>query len=156
MAEAAAAKRPVDGGTVRLSFSLNLRRAGVSGAATVTGMGAEIDTSATSLFAGAQLEHELVSCSSTCLATNRFGGHIYHFGSMLLCSIRETSFGTTKDAMLVIEKCKSSKSVTIFCRGGNRMILDETKRSLHDAICVARNLVRMLRFVHLHRAPLLC
>jgi T-complex protein 1 subunit epsilon len=59
-----------------------------------------------------------------------------------LCSIRETSFGTTKDAMLVIEGCKSSRSVTIFCRGGNRMILDETKRSLHDAICVARNLVR--------------
>lgn len=44
--------------------------------------------------------------------------------------------------MLVIEKCQSNKSVTIFCRGGNRMILDETKRSLHDAICVARNLVR--------------
>jgi T-complex protein 1 subunit epsilon len=44
--------------------------------------------------------------------------------------------------MLVVEKCQSSKSVTIFCRGGNRMILEETKRSLHDAICVARNLVR--------------
>lgn len=44
--------------------------------------------------------------------------------------------------MLVIEGCASSKAVTIFCRGGNRMILDETKRSLHDAICVARNLVR--------------
>ena len=44
--------------------------------------------------------------------------------------------------MLVIEDCASTKSVTIFCRGGNRMILDETKRSLHDAICVARNLVR--------------
>lgn len=57
-------------------------------------------------------------------------------------SIREEAFGTTKDAMLVIEKCASSKSVTIFCRGGNRLILEETKRSLHDAICVARNLVR--------------
>ena len=42
----------------------------------------------------------------------------------------------------MVEECKSTKSVTIFCRGGNRMILDETKRSLHDAICVARNLVR--------------
>ena len=44
--------------------------------------------------------------------------------------------------MLLIEKCQSNKSVTIFCRGGNRMILEETQRSLHDAICVARNLVR--------------
>lgn len=42
----------------------------------------------------------------------------------------------------MVEECKSTKSVTIFCRGGNRMILDETKRSLHDAICVARNLVK--------------
>jgi T-complex protein 1 subunit epsilon len=58
------------------------------------------------------------------------------------CSVREQSFGTTRDTMLVIEECKSRKSVTIFCRGGNQMILDETKRSLHDAICVARNLVR--------------
>lgn len=27
-------------------------------------------------------------------------------------------------------------------RGGNKMVLDEIKRSLHDALCVARNLVR--------------
>lgn len=32
--------------------------------------------------------------------------------------------------------------MTIFVRGGNKMILDEIKRSLHDALCVARNLVR--------------
>ena len=34
------------------------------------------------------------------------------------------------------------RAVTIFVRGGNKMILDEIKRSLHDALCVARNLVR--------------
>ncbi len=44
--------------------------------------------------------------------------------------------------MLVIEGCPNSSAVTIFVRGGNKMILDETKRSLHDALCVARNLVR--------------
>lgn len=60
----------------------------------------------------------------------------------VVCRIREETFGTTRDSMLVVEECSSTKSVTIFCRGGNRMILDETKRSLHDAICVARNLVR--------------
>ena len=57
-------------------------------------------------------------------------------------SVREMSFGTTKDKMLVIEECANSKAVTIFVRGGNNMIIEETKRSLHDAICVARNLIR--------------
>jgi T-complex protein 1 subunit epsilon len=57
-------------------------------------------------------------------------------------SVREISFGTTKDKMLVIEGCPNLKAVTIFVRGGNKMVLDEIKRSLHDAICVARNLVR--------------
>mmetsp|Transcript_36731 Transcript_36731/g.108309 ORF Transcript_36731/g.108309 Transcript_36731/m.108309 type:complete len:536 (-) Transcript_36731:723-2330(-) len=57
-------------------------------------------------------------------------------------SVREVSFGTTKDKMLVVEGCPNMKAVTIFVRGGNKMVLDEIKRSLHDAICVARNLVR--------------
>ena len=57
-------------------------------------------------------------------------------------SVREMTFGTTKDRMLVIEGCPNSRAVTLFVRGGNKMILDETKRSLHDALCVARNLVR--------------
>jgi T-complex protein 1 subunit epsilon len=57
-------------------------------------------------------------------------------------NVREVSFGTTKDSMIVIEDCANSKAVTILVRGGNRMILEETKRSLHDALCVARNLVK--------------
>merc|ERR1712146_396066 len=62
--------------------------------------------------------------------------------------VRELQFGTTKDRMLVIEGCKSSKAVTIFVRGGNKMIIEEAKRSLHDAICVVRNLVRDNRVVY--------
>lgn len=57
-------------------------------------------------------------------------------------SVREVSFGTTKDRMLVIEGCPNSKAVTIFVRAGNKMVLDEARRALHDALCVARNLVR--------------
>jgi hypothetical protein len=45
-----------------------------------------------------------------------------------------TSFGTTKDKMLVVEGCPNMKAVTIFVRGGNKMVLDEIKRSLHDAV----------------------
>lgn len=62
--------------------------------------------------------------------------------------VRELAFGTTKDRMLVIEECANSKSVTVFIRGGNRMIIDEAKRSLHDAMCVARNLIRDNRIVY--------
>lgn len=62
--------------------------------------------------------------------------------------VREMHFGTTKDKMLVIEDCKNSKAVTIFLRGGTKMIIDEAKRSMHDALCVVRNLVRDNRVVY--------
>merc|ERR1712192_312466 len=56
--------------------------------------------------------------------------------------------GTAKDKMLVIEECANSKAVTIFLRGGTRMIVEEAKRSMHDALCVVRNLVRDNRVVY--------
>merc|ERR1719458_1517975 len=62
--------------------------------------------------------------------------------------VREMSFGTTKDKMLVIEECKNSKAVTIFLRGGTKMIIEEAKRSMHDALCAVRNLVRDSRVVY--------
>merc|ERR1712110_681605 len=63
-------------------------------------------------------------------------------------TVRELCFGTTKDRMLVIEQCKNSKAVTIFLRGGTKMIVDEAKRSMHDALCAVRNLVRDNRIVY--------
>ncbi|KXN84761.1 T-complex protein 1 subunit epsilon [Leucoagaricus sp. SymC.cos] len=62
--------------------------------------------------------------------------------------VRELSFGTTRDKMLVIEECANSRAVTVFVRGSNKMIVDEAKRALHDAICVARNLVIDNRVVY--------
>ncbi|KAG5236165.1 hypothetical protein OIU77_014902 [Salix suchowensis] len=56
--------------------------------------------------------------------------------------VREKAFGTTKDRMLYVEHCANSRAVTIFIRGGNKMMVEETKRSIHDALCVARNLIR--------------
>ncbi len=123
--------------------------------------------------------------------------------------VKELCFGTTKDRMLVIEECTNSKAVTIFIRGGNKMvnklitfkgkekfqespslrflarhhakllaldtyvqivvqhqfivemltftiylqIVDEAKRSIHDALCVIRNLVRDNRIVYGGGAP---
>lgn len=62
--------------------------------------------------------------------------------------VRELYFGTTKDRMLVIEECQNTKAVTIFLRGGNKMIIEEAKRSMHDALCVVRNLVKDDRVVY--------
>jgi len=56
--------------------------------------------------------------------------------------VREVSFGTTKERMIVIEDCANSNAVTILVRGGNHMIVEEAKRSLHDAMCVVRNLIK--------------
>lgn len=62
--------------------------------------------------------------------------------------VKEIGFGTTQDRMLLIEGCPNRHAVTIFVRGGNHMIVDETKRSIHDALCVARNLVRDSHIVY--------
>lgn len=62
--------------------------------------------------------------------------------------VRELSFGTTRDKMLVIEQCPNTKAVTIFIRGGNKMIVEEAKRSMHDALCVVRNLIKDNRIVY--------
>eukprot|EP00562_Extubocellulus_spinifer_P030486 CAMPEP_0178709904 /NCGR_PEP_ID=MMETSP0699-20121125/17488_1 /TAXON_ID=265572 /ORGANISM="Extubocellulus spinifer, Strain CCMP396" /LENGTH=453 /DNA_ID=CAMNT_0020358401 /DNA_START=6 /DNA_END=1366 /DNA_ORIENTATION=- len=48
--------------------------------------------------------------------------------------VREVSFGNTKESVLV--------------RGGNQMIVEEAKRSLHDAMCVVRNLIKDNRVVY--------
>ena len=62
--------------------------------------------------------------------------------------VREISFGTTRDRMLIIEGCEKSKAVTVFVRGGNKMVVDEGRRSLHDAMCVTRNLIKNNRIVY--------
>eukprot|EP00930_Biecheleria_cincta_P104364 TRINITY_DN9661_c0_g1_i1.p1 TRINITY_DN9661_c0_g1~~TRINITY_DN9661_c0_g1_i1.p1 ORF type:complete len:574 (+),score=103.83 TRINITY_DN9661_c0_g1_i1:41-1723(+) len=55
----------------------------------------------------------------------------------------ESSFGTdTKDSFLIIREHGASRAVTLLVRGGNIIGVEEAKRSLHDAICCVRNLVR--------------
>lgn len=62
--------------------------------------------------------------------------------------VRELSFGTTKTRMIVIEECANSKAVTIFVRGGNKMVVDEAKRCIHDALCVVRNMIKNDQIVY--------
>ena len=36
----------------------------------------------------------------------------------------------------------TGKTVTILCRGSNKLVLEEVERSVHDALCVVRSLVK--------------
>jgi len=56
--------------------------------------------------------------------------------------IKEISFGTSTDKVILIQDCPNSKAVTIVIRGGSRTICDEAKRCIHDAICVVRNMIK--------------
>jgi len=56
--------------------------------------------------------------------------------------IKELEFGTTNQRMLLIEELAGSKAVTILVRGSSKMVVDEAKRSIHDALCVTRNLIK--------------
>ena len=53
--------------------------------------------------------------------------------------VKELHFGTTKDKMLVIEECQNSRAVTIFIRGGNKMV------SLGDGDYSPQDICRQLR-----------
>jgi len=56
--------------------------------------------------------------------------------------IKEMSYGTSNDKVILIQEGTKSKAVTILVRGGSRTICDEVRRCLHDAICVVRNMVK--------------
>lgn len=62
--------------------------------------------------------------------------------------VREIEFGTANDRMIAIEGCPNSRAVTVLVRGSNKMVVEEAKRSLHDAMCVTRNLIRDNRIVY--------
>jgi len=46
------------------------------------------------------------------------------------------------DKMTFIEGCKNPRSVAILVRGGTERIVDEAERSIHDALCVVRDVVQ--------------
>jgi len=54
-------------------------------------------------------------------------------------TVEETKIGD--DKLLYVRECKNPKAVTIVVRGGTDHVIDEAERSLHDALCVVRNVV---------------
>lgn len=68
--------------------------------------------------------------------------------------VYEVEFGTTRDKMIIIENNKFDSqtnhvnTVTNLIRGSNKMIVDESIRSLHDSLCVVRNLIKDNKIVY--------
>jgi len=57
------------------------------------------------------------------------------------------------DKMTFIEGCKNPLSVAILIRGADKRFLDEAERSLHDALCVVRDVVQVPKIVAGGGAP---
>ena len=57
------------------------------------------------------------------------------------------------DKMTFIEGCKHPKAVTILIRGGTQRIVDEAERSLHDALCVVKDVIEEPKIVAGGGAP---
>jgi len=57
------------------------------------------------------------------------------------------------DKMTFIEGCKNPRAVAILIRGGTERIIDEAERSMHDALCVVRDVVQEPKIVAGGGAP---
>jgi thermosome len=57
------------------------------------------------------------------------------------------------DKLIFVEGCKNPKAVSVLLRGGTDRIVDEADRSLHDALCVIRDVVREPKIVAGGGAP---
>eukprot|EP01034_Spumella_vulgaris_P023342 gene23342-29555_t len=72
--------------------------------------------------------------------------HIDHFSADKLGSaglVQEVTIaGSTSKVVKFTDIVNMGRTVTILMRGSNRMVLDEADRSVHDALCVVRSLVK--------------
>ncbi|HDM91800.1 MAG TPA: thermosome subunit [Candidatus Korarchaeota archaeon] len=46
-----------------------------------------------------------------------------------------------EDKMVFVEGCKNPKAVSILIRGGSKQVIDETERTVHDALSVVRDVI---------------
>jgi len=83
--------------------------------------------------------------------------HIQHFTKECLgqCDeVHNENLGTGMGAVCRFTGLKTvSKCVSILLRGSNDLILGETDRSLHDALCVVRSIVKVPRMIAGGGAP---
>jgi thermosome len=70
-------------------------------------------------------------------------------GSAALVEERRTG----DDKMTYVEGCKNPKSVTLLIRGANQRLTAEAERSIHDALCVIKDLIEEPKVVAGGAAP---
>ena len=51
------------------------------------------------------------------------------------------------DKMIFVEGCRNPKAISILIRGGTERIVDEAERSIHDALCVVKDVVQEPKIV---------
>lgn len=56
--------------------------------------------------------------------------------------VEEKSLSDDSKVLMMTGVDPACKTVTIFMRGSNQLVLDEADRSIHDALCVVRSLVK--------------
>lgn len=61
------------------------------------------------------------------------------FGKAALC---EQSRLKDDSKIFKITGIENSKTISLLVRGSNPLVIDEAERSLHDALCVIRSLVK--------------
>lgn len=65
--------------------------------------------------------------------------------------VEERKIGDEK--MVFVEGCKNPKAVAILIRGGTERVVEEAERSIHDALCVVRDVVQEPKIVAGGGAP---
>jgi T-complex protein 1 subunit delta len=71
--------------------------------------------------------------------------HVDHFTTEKLGAaelVEEVAFGGDRKIVKMTGCPNQGKTVSILLRGSNQLVLDEAERSLHDALCVVRALVK--------------
>lgn len=56
--------------------------------------------------------------------------------------VQEVSVGATNKVVKVTGVSNPGHTVSLLVRGSNMLVLDEADRSIHDALCVVRSLVK--------------
>jgi thermosome len=59
----------------------------------------------------------------------------------------------SEDKMIFVEGCENPKAVSILIRGGTERVVDEADRSIHDALCVVKDVVEEPKIVAGGGAP---
>lgn len=80
------------------------------------------------------------------IAVHTFGRIVAFFedlnkNALGLANLTKMSFGTESHNIIIIENPEQKKSVTILVRGSTKYVIEEAKRSIHDALCSIRNVL---------------